>query len=380
MNLELLLTQISAINKKYEEIYKVSGENFNIFNLLDLSRDELIHSKIIAALLDPKGMHGKGNKFIELFLNCIKLSNFSTNNATVKTEKFIGYKSADNTSGGRLDISVTNDKQEQIFIENKIYAGDQSNQLLRYSNNNPQAHLIYLTLFGDDPSEYSTGKDKKIDYKPISYREHILKWLELCKLESIDNPLLRETLTQYIVLVKQLTGQARSRKMQKEYLDTILRDADNVSAAFIIAENLNDIKVAILKEKFEPLMKKLEKDLGVFLDIDYDCCFASGWAFGFYKHEWKHLKIYFEFNGANFQNLYYGILDSGISQDFDKYLHSLNYEHSEYWSLWRCMEQYRYWNKEFFTELCSNNYNIVNVFKNVIKEILLIVEDKGYEL
>ena len=61
MNLELLLTQISNINKKYEEIYKFSGERFNIFNLLNLSGDELSHSKIISTLLNQKGMHGKDN-------------------------------------------------------------------------------------------------------------------------------------------------------------------------------------------------------------------------------------------------------------------------------------------------------------------------------
>lgn len=87
MNLELLLTQISNINKKYEEFYKFSGEKFNIFNLLNLSGDELSHSKIIATLLNPKGMHGKGTKFLELFLDYIKIKNFSINNVTVETEK-----------------------------------------------------------------------------------------------------------------------------------------------------------------------------------------------------------------------------------------------------------------------------------------------------
>ena len=270
-------------------------------------------------------------------------------------------------------------KKEQIFIENKVYADDQWNQLLRYNNYNPKAYLIYLTLFGNDPSENSTGKDKEF-YIKISYKEHLLKWLESCKMESIDNPILRETLTQYIVLVKQLTGQARSAKMQKEYLDTILKDADNVSAAFIISQNFNDIKLQILKEKLEPLMTNLGKNRGFNLDISLDGCFEIYWRFSFYKPEWKKIKINFEFEGRNLQNLIYGICGRNILQDLDKYLRGLNYLSSEIWPLYQYMDNYRYWNREFFWELYSNEYNIINVFENKIKEISLIVENKGYEL
>jgi hypothetical protein len=380
MNLELLLTQISNINKKYEEIYKFSGEKFNIFNLLNLSGDELSHSKFIATLLNPIGMHGKGNKFLEVFLNCIGINNFLMNNVTVETEKFIGYISDDYNSGGRIDITLTNDKKEQIFIENKIYAKDQWNQLLRYNEYNPKAHLIYLTLFGNDPSENSTGKDKGIEYIKISYKEHILKWLELCKVESIDNPLLRETLTQYIVLIKQLTGQARNMKMQKEYLDTILKDADNVSAAFIISQNFNDIKLQILKEKFVPLMTNLGKNLGFNLDISLDGCFETYWGFSFIKPEWKKFKIDFEFEGGNLQDLIYGFCGTDISKDLDKYLRGLNYRSSKAWPLYQFMDHYRYWNREFYLELYSNEHNIMNVFENKIKEISLTVKNKGYEL
>jgi hypothetical protein len=380
MNLEAFLAQISNINKKYEEIYKFSGEKFNIFNLLNLAGDELSHSKIIGTLLNQKGMHGKDNKFLELFLKCIGINNFSIDNVTTETEKFIGYISDDYNSGGRIDIALTNSEKMQIFIENKIYANDQWNQLSRYNNYNPKAYLLYLTLSGNDPGENSIGKEKKIDCIKISYKDHILKWLELCRIESIDNPLLRETLTQYIVLVKQLTGQARSRKMQKEYLDTILKDADNVSAAFIISQNFNDIKIQILKEKFVPLMANLGKKHGFDLDIPLDGCFEPYWGFSFIKPEWKKFKIDFEFEGRDLQNLIYGFCGTNISQDLDKYLRDLNYKSSKAWPLYQFMDLYRYWKREFYTELYSNSYNIVNVFENKIDEISLIVENKGYEL
>jgi len=246
MNLELLLTQISNINNRYEENKKLSGEEFNIFNLLNLSTDEITHSKIIATLLNPKGMHGKDNKFLELFLKCTGIKDFCIDNVVTVTEKFIGPVSKDYTTGGRIDIVLTNKLNKQIFIENKIYAEDQPNQLLRYNNENPNAILLYLTLSGDDPSEYSIGKTGNIKYNNISYKEHILKWLELCKREATDNPLLRETLTQYIVLIKELTSQTRSEEMNKEFLDIILKDADNILATFIVSENIKKVKYQIL--------------------------------------------------------------------------------------------------------------------------------------
>jgi len=380
MNLELLLTQISNINKKYEEIYKFSGERFNIFNLLNLSGDELSHSKIIATLLNQKGMHGKDNKFLELFLKCIGIKEFSINNVITETEKFIGYISDDHASGGKIDISLTNDKKEQIFIENKIYANDQWNQLLRYNKYNPNACLLYLTLFGNEPSENSIGKDMGINYTIVSYKDHILKWLELCKMESIDNPILRETLTQYIVLIKQLTGQTRSKKMQKEILDIILKDVDNISAAFIISQNFNEIKLQILKNKFVPVMSNLGQKYGFDLDITLDNCFQAYWGFSFVKEEWKKYKIDFEFESGNMLNLIYGFYGADIPQDLNEYLRGLNYRSSKAWPIWQYMDNYRYWNKDFYFDLYSNENKIVNAFEDKIKEISLIVENKNFEL
>ena len=382
MDLELLLTQLSNINKKYQEIYRFSGEKFNIFNLLGLTADEISHSKIIASLLNPRGMHGNGNKFIKLFLECIDIYDFSLDNIITETEKFIGYVSKDYESGGRIDIILTNNKNQQIFIENKIYANDQWNQLLRYNKYNPKARLLYLTLFGNDPSKNSLGKPEEVEYINISYKDHILKWLELCKKESIDNPLLRETLTQYIILIKQLTGQTRSKEMQKEYLDIILKDVDNVSSAFVISENFNEIKLQILKNKFEPLIKDLAKRLNLEIDILLDeNCFKQYWRFSLRKQEWKNLKIGFEFEENNLKKLNYGLCGTNISNELNEYLRGLKYKSSKAWPIYQVMDKYSNWYKEkFYLDLYSNSHNIINAFENKINEILLITENWEKEL
>jgi hypothetical protein len=380
MNLELLLSEIAAVNKKYDEIYRISGEKFNVFNILKLTSDEISHSRIIASLLNPNGSHGKGSVFLNFFLKIVGIDDFSVENVTVETEKFIGYISTDNDSGGRIDILITNGKKQQVIIENKIYADDQSNQLLRYNEYNHNAHLLYLTLYGSEASDTSVGKEIDFEYKTISYEKKIIEWLELCKKESIDNAILRETLTQYIILIKQLTGKARSKEMQKEYFDIIMKNAENVSAAFTISQNMNEIKQQMLKEKFIPLLSELAKSLNLELDLSLNGCFDAYWGFSFYRKEWKLFKIDFEFEHSNFRDLIYGFCCTKLSKEFDVYLRSLNYDHSKAWPLYRYMDKYRNWNKDFFVDILSLENDIVKTFQEKINEILMIVKNKEFEL
>jgi hypothetical protein len=55
---ELLLQNVGTIVKKYQELAHITGENFNVFNILGLGTDELSHSKILANLLNVQGSHG----------------------------------------------------------------------------------------------------------------------------------------------------------------------------------------------------------------------------------------------------------------------------------------------------------------------------------
>lgn len=64
-----LLQQVSIIQKKYDEIAKITGENFNIFSIMRAENDEVrTHSRIIAEFLNPKGIHNQGSVFLKLFL------------------------------------------------------------------------------------------------------------------------------------------------------------------------------------------------------------------------------------------------------------------------------------------------------------------------
>ena len=197
------------------------GEQFNIFHICGIEHYETSHSTILAGILNPNGNHGQGDTFLKAFLesvsNPIWLSEFDTKTASVKTEY--------DTSNGRIDILITNDKNQAIIIENKIYAPDQPKQLIRYDKfaqktfHKGNYAILYLTLWGDEASKESA---EGVTYQCISYRTTILKWLDKCMQLSVQRPLIRETLIQYSNLIKELTNQTMEDLNKDEFLKIMM--------------------------------------------------------------------------------------------------------------------------------------------------------------
>jgi hypothetical protein len=266
-----LLNSITIIKNKYDDIAKITGENFNIFKILGLTTNEVrTHSAFLAELLNPIGNHGQGDLFLKSFLKQFELE-FETKNAIIEIEKHTGFINEDYTQGGYIDIIISNGKKA-IIIENKIYAGDQSMQLVRYSNYSKKVygpnnfHLLYLTLNGKDASDASKGQlTLNSDYHLISYESDILDWLELCKKESVSLPILRETILQYINLIKYLTNQSTNNKMSDE-ISKLLIKGDNFKTAEIIKiEFENTIK--FMELEFRTALSNKLKDILVDVKI-----------------------------------------------------------------------------------------------------------------
>src|SRR5690606_4244508 len=138
---ENLFGQVTTLIKKYNEIARLTGDNFNIFKTLGLSTSEVrLHSALLAELLNPKGSHGLKEKFLKLFIQKIVMNNEDTidlseiEKATVVVEKWVGYIDVERNIGGYIDILIQLSNDRAIIIENKIYAGDQEGQLRRYHN------------------------------------------------------------------------------------------------------------------------------------------------------------------------------------------------------------------------------------------------------
>jgi PD-(D/E)XK nuclease superfamily len=280
-HIQSLLTHLSVIQKKYDEIAELTGENFNIFKVLKMeAREVRTHSAFLSELLNPKGSHGQGDTFLKLFINEVKedtkqhgfgkdklpfdpkfdLDNFQTSYAEAKVEIPIGLKTEE--EGGRIDILIVSGK-DKIIIENKIHAPDQERQLVRYYNYDQVCPLYYLTLWKHQkPTEKSSGHLKEgQDYKRISYELEIVHWLKKCREKAATHALLRETLTQYIYLIKYLTNQTLNKKMEKELIDLMLKKPENFQAYEQI--RFLNIRGIVYYEKIELQLKLLAGRLGL---------------------------------------------------------------------------------------------------------------------
>ena len=243
-NIETLLRQISKIvvrEKTQQEEKRKRGENFNIFDVLGLSTSEVrLHSAFLAELLNPNGNHGLGDQFLEAFIRLVikKVEpNFEidTKSCQVFVEHPIGTITKDYTEGGRIDLLIQDKNNHAIVIENKINAGDQYKQLLRYHNwatkNSQKYVLIYLTKNGTEAEEYSA---ENIDYKRIGYKDEILPWLQGCISIAAVHPIIRETIRQYITNLKDILSIMEQSNLSN-MLDILSRD-DNFETTITILD------------------------------------------------------------------------------------------------------------------------------------------------
>lgn len=255
---KLFFENLDLIKRKYDILHSFEDE-FNIFSILRNERDEVnLHSKFIGELLKNKSF---GDIFLKLFLEILEIEIEEELNKSI----YLEYGVSDN---GRIDILLKiNSKsfKRAVIIENKIDAGDQWQQLQRYVEamkkegySKDEITIVYLTLAGDTPSNYSLGCIQDKEVIKLSYKEHIISWIEKCIKEVAVVPSLRETLIQYKKLLEKLTGKGE-KKMIDELKEMILSKEKYLSAAYLIPDILLEIKRDLQYKFWENLKLEMEK-------------------------------------------------------------------------------------------------------------------------
>lgn len=323
--LNQLLKGISNIilqEKTQQEEKRKRGENFNVFKILGLSTSEVrLHSAFLAELLNPNGEHGAGDKFLKIFIEEISHKSDGYNNhdfvfdtlsvKEVKVEKDIGP--VEDEHGGRIDICLEDEKGCYVIIENKIYAGDQSKQMKRYWNyaqemcnkNTNKYRLIYLTLDGHEPSKDSLVDLQSEAYICLSYNHDIIPWLNRCVELSVRQPLIRETIIQYIDILKILTY--RDMVNSNELLKVMSKE-ENLDSVFVIANNLNGMICNIINNTLHPQLLNLAQDKGLKLHFSN----SDGWmtdsfpGWDFEHPDWNNFNIRMEFEKRGMVDLIIG--------------------------------------------------------------------------
>lgn len=374
MAMQNLLSQIGLINQKNAQLLEATGQRYNVFNILGLSSNETrLHSAFLANLLDPHGSHGLKAKPLNAFLKIIGATHLDSSTASVEIEKHVGLVT--DSEGGRIDIFISDKNRNSIIIENKIYAGDQRNQLLRYFNfaksSCKEFQILYLTLDGAAPSEYSTGK-KKFDYSFLSYKEDIQKWLEECSMLAAKHPLLRETIIQYSNLLNQLTNNDMNAQAKEEILEVLTNSKSNIEAALKIAAYYNDIKTNIVTRYLVPFFTQYAQDNGLVFESDF-ALNQKYKGFSFHRPDWKFSQVRIHFEWSNCTELIYGINATDLSNfpaESRNKLKQIGDGSSDHFPYFKYCSKYRNWNNSTFTDIVEGK--VQAIMKQELDSILAI--------
>ena len=251
----LFLKSLEILAEKYDSR---DAHSFNIFSALRSPSDEVnLHSRFLVTLLNH---YKPGDE------NMNNLKDFVDNVSGIEIENFLDdYKHGSvhvERERHNIDILISHpQKKNAVIIENKINAYDQPNQLQNYVNTlNVRGfqtpHVVYLTLDGHEPSEGSKGNLNNIDL--ISYKR-LLPWLKRCQERAFDEPELRETISQYITLISEMTGTDSKGDHMKKLRNLLLEDK-NIALAFELNAALQEAKIYLLKELWVDIAKALENE------------------------------------------------------------------------------------------------------------------------
>ena len=134
---------------------KFLSTDFNIFDYLNTKENAL--SDYIGINLDPRGVHGQRDLFLNIFVDFLKEGKDGLENI----EKADFRLDREYWADGRIDIFLHH-HDTAIILENKPYADDQERQLERYYDEiikkYEKVFVIYLSK-GTGPSEYSMPTD-----------------------------------------------------------------------------------------------------------------------------------------------------------------------------------------------------------------------------
>jgi hypothetical protein len=360
------LLRYAVIHDRHQRaLEKATGENFNLFKILGIGHLEVkTHSPLLGELLDRHGSHGQGGVFLKRFLELQEIKGFSVETSQLRLEHYVGP--VDGENGGRIDIWIDDGQGSTILIENKIYAGDQPDQLKRYRKKFPKAHLFYLTLDGTGPSNVSEEETNELKFTCISYGKEILEWLEACKKEATSLPGVRETIAHYIHLIGDLTGCSISKSMSEDLVEEILNKPENLSALYSLRETVSQVERKLifgldrsLTKMAEQFGLKREKALE---NLDRK---DSEFSFRLPSLDARNLQISFYFENRNYQNFCFGFsrIKNGIEvTDKEEICIAFTEQFgcdipNEWWPAWSYFEApYRYWGPDAFMGIHTGHF------------------------
>ncbi|MDE0508406.1 MAG: PD-(D/E)XK nuclease family protein [Gammaproteobacteria bacterium] len=240
-------------------------EPFNVFTVLRSANDEVnLHSRFLHALLNYVDPASGDRENLEAFLReVVNLEDFQLRQARVERE------------ANNIDLLIKNNHQA-VIVENKIWAEDQERQLQRYRDDlagrnyaEANIHIVYLTPYGNEPDPESRGEIPEDRVLLVSYRDEIRKWLLGCQRRAFDKPELRESIAQYIHLVRRMTNTDYKAEHMKELKKLLMQD-DNLVLASQLYRAAASAKAALFERFYSEIDKFLHEKINDLPEVDPD--------------------------------------------------------------------------------------------------------------
>ena len=243
-----------------EEQKKQKQRGLNDYNMVNVVRKENaevgMHSNVIYSLIDPNGLHYQDDLFLKIFIKDVLEINDFGDILSVQAEE-------STNENRRVDFTIKSNNY-YIGIEMKVDASDLENQISHYyddlkekasKDSNQEVIIYYLTKNGKDASLNS--HNNKLEYKRISFENHILTWIENCQKEVKNITNLNEAFENYKDIVKKITNKYKGRVMLLE--DELLKNEKYYELAREISEAFQKAKYAKRIEKINSIIKLLEQ-------------------------------------------------------------------------------------------------------------------------
>lgn len=287
------LTRFVESNRDLAQLEQLLGElrsEFDALTFLGISASEEIHSKVLAWLLDPRGSHDVGDRFLRGFLR----ESMEVATAAGIYVSDLGEESAFDWSAtrvqqewrhvvdgreGRLDILLINEAEGFLCgIENKVFSGEHSEQLTRYrralAGAYPDFHSrhVFLSPAGTVPLR----EEERRCWAPVSYAT-VLQLVEQTITQG-DEPIREDVgsfLRQYSTALRRRVvpdtmsnARALARKIYMENRGVI--DFINANKPDYAEEGERIVQdaIALHKDKWIPDWK--ERKLVFFRSTDWD--------------------------------------------------------------------------------------------------------------
>jgi hypothetical protein len=211
-------------------------------------QEAAFHTPFLCDLLDPNGTHDQGSVFLQSFLDM--LSRRAQQSGASWNYQWRELNAASwlvLPERGKIDISIRNHGENVlIFIENKICAAEQSNQITRYlerlrTEGRAYQHKLLIFL---SPKRYGPPRTGE-PHVHLTYDDDIANWLKSVDDKIADAAIgLRGNLRQYLQVITELNGNPTMPK--QDILDLIVQP-ENLPWALEIEKAMWEAKTQLLR-------------------------------------------------------------------------------------------------------------------------------------